>query len=110
MSYKVLVNSYTDHDSSPKLKVLLSEEEIFTKRLKDHDKVAFKTLYRKYASLIYGRILSKVANQYQAEQLLEQTFTQAYNTIHDFDIAKIKLFTWLNQIAKKHIDKQDFNG
>ncbi|SES18791.1 RNA polymerase sigma factor [Pedobacter rhizosphaerae] len=106
----MLAKSYIDHDSSPKLKVLLSEDEVFAKRLMDRDKTAFKMLYRKYASLIYGRILSKVANQYQAEQLLEQTFIQAYHNIHDFDFVKIKLFTWLNQIAKKQLDKQLFNG
>lgn len=99
----MVLNSCTDYDLSPKLTVVLSDEDIFVTHLRERRKSAFKLLYKQYAPALYGKILNQLSDTKLANAVLEQTFIEACNDIAQYNPKKNKLFTWLNQIAKKQI-------
>ncbi|WP_276482668.1 sigma-70 family RNA polymerase sigma factor [Paraflavitalea pollutisoli] len=69
--------------------------------LRQQDKEAFKTLYDRYAAAIYGLLLDILENRQAATQLLEETFQEAFDTIHHYDPTKQSPFTWLQLLARQ---------
>lgn len=64
------------------------------------DSVAsFKELYKKYSKQLFLYLFYLTGNYHEAEDLLQETFYQAYKSLHRFK-GKSKLSTWLYQIAK----------
>ena len=93
-------------NEKPVLSSWLSDDELFFRKLKSHDLEAFKSLYKFYASPLLGSILRTVNDQQKSELILEKTFIEIWNTIGLFDETKHRLFTWMNQIARRLIAEQ----
>lgn len=60
---------------------------------------AFEELYRKYYTRIYAFLLRLCSDCALAEELTQETFYQAYLSIHRFKGGS-DIFTWLASIAK----------
>ncbi len=61
--------------------------------------MTFETVYKKYSIQVYKFLLSLTADEYLAEELLQETFYQAYLHIDGFE-GKCSMYTWLCQIGK----------
>lgn len=59
----------------------------------------FETIYKKYSMQVYKFLLSLTMDENQAEELLQETFYQAYLHIDSFE-GRCSLYTWLCQIGK----------
>ena len=57
-------------------------------------------LYRENAKIVYHYLLSLCHDQTLAEDLTQDTFLKAYQSLERFD-GKCKLSTWLCQIGKE---------
>lgn len=82
------------------LDVWFSKQEVFIHKLKSQDIDSFKILYNQYAPAILGNIL-RLVDHNSANMILEETFNQVWFSISTYDESKMKMFTWLNQIARK---------
>lgn len=60
---------------------------------------AFKEIYEKYGRKVYGFLLSLSGNEALAEELLQETFFQAFQHIDRFE-GRCSIYTWLCQIGK----------
>lgn len=58
--------------------------------------------YKQYADIVYKYLLSKVHNEYLAQELTQETFYQAIRSIDKYDYS-CKLSTWLCAIAKNQL-------
>ncbi|WP_293789426.1 sigma factor [uncultured Pedobacter sp.] len=86
-------------------KAELSDDNLFFTTLQAYDGVAFKALYQKYSAAIYGNIIRYVNNEEKAKLILEQTFCEAWRSFPQFDKTKLRIFTWINQLALQTIRK-----
>lgn len=59
----------------------------------------FKEVYKQYAKKVYYYLLSLTKNSQEAEELLSETFYQAFLHIDKFE-GRSSIFTWLCQIGK----------
>ncbi|MDY2813262.1 MAG: sigma-70 family RNA polymerase sigma factor [Dorea sp.] len=59
-------------------------------------------IYQKYARTVYKYLLSRTQNEALAEELTQETFYQAIQSIDRFE-GKCKLSTWLCAIAKHQL-------
>lgn len=73
----------------------------------------FKTLYRLHSKELFHYLLYLTNDYSLAEELVQETFYQAFKSIHRFQ-GKSKVRTWLYQIAKhvyyKHLKKNPFHN
>jgi len=92
-----------DQQLSSTLKVWLSEQELFLQKLKSGDGEAFRTLYHQYAPALFGVISRSVLEEDAASDILEKTFSAIWKNISEYDETKLRLFTWINQIANRQI-------
>lgn len=60
---------------------------------------AFQEVYEEYAQPVYRFLLSLTGNEDLAEELLSETFYQAFRHIDRFE-GRCNLYTWLCQIGK----------
>ena len=60
---------------------------------------AFEAIYKEYAPPVYRFLLSLSGSQDQAEELLQETFYQAFQHIDRFE-GRCSLYTWLCRIGK----------
>lgn len=60
---------------------------------------SFQKVYEEYAKPVYRFLLSLTCNQDLAEELLSETFYQAFRHIDQFE-GRCNLYTWLCQIGK----------
>mgnify|MGYP002399942128 CR=1 FL=1 len=65
------------------------------------DKQAFSDLYDRYSEALYGLILNIVANEADAENLLQDAFVKIWRNLKLFDPEKGRLFTFLATIARR---------
>lgn len=68
-------------------------------RIKQGDEEAFEIIYRKYEGLIYYIALSITKNKEDAEEIVQDTFVNMYNSINSYH-EKNKFKQWLMQIAR----------
>lgn len=97
------VNRFIDQDVN--LKVWLSDQEMFFNRLRNQDIEALRVLYKQYAGAIYGLIIRKVGSEESAKLILDQTFCTVWNNFSDYDATKLRIFSWISQIAMQNIRK-----
>lgn len=62
------------------------------------DQAAFETLLKKYRKSVYYMLLKMVKNADDAEDLTQEAFAKAFNSINKFD-SKYAFSTWLFRIA-----------
>ena len=65
------------------------------------DQHSFSLLYDKYAPALLGIISKIIHNEHLADESLQLTFVNAWNTISRFNNSENSLFTWLINIARK---------
>ncbi len=68
------------------------------KRAKENDPRAFEVLLKKYHKSVYYMLLKMVNNANDAEDLTQEAFAKAFNSLHKFD-SKYAFSTWLFRIA-----------
>lgn len=59
----------------------------------------FQEVYKQYCKSVYRYLLSLSGNEHAAEELLQETFYQAFLHIDQFE-GRSSLYTWLCQIGK----------
>lgn len=75
-------------------------------RIQNGDKAAMKLLYNKYKNLLFGLIVSILKNREEAEDCLQEVFTQAWEKADKFDESRGKVYTFLVTMARnKAIDR-----
>lgn len=81
-------------------------EEEWMQRIQNGDTTAMKLLYNKYKNLLFGLIVSILKNREEAEDCLQEVFTQAWEKAGQFDASRGKVYTFLVTMARnKAIDR-----
>lgn len=74
--------------------------------MQNGDTTAMKLLYNKYKNLLFGLIVSILKNREEAEDCLQEVFTQAWEKADQFDPTRGKVYTFLVTMARnKAIDR-----
>ncbi len=68
------------------------------KQAKKNDPRSFEVLLKKYHKSVYYMLLKMVNNADDAEDLTQEAFAKAFNSLHKFD-SKYAFSTWLFRIA-----------
>lgn len=68
-------------------------------RAKNYDSEAFGQLYDMYFDKVFGYAYYKVGNRYEAEDIAEQVFLRALESISGFEWRGIPFSAWLFRIA-----------
>lgn len=74
------------------------EEILLIQGLQQRQEKSFEELVNSYKNKLYNTILSLVQNELDAEDITQEVFIQAYESIHAFK-GEAKLSTWLYKIA-----------
>ncbi len=74
------------------------EDTALVKRAKDGDGKAYDELILLYKDAVYGIIFRMVRNKQEAEDLTQEAFIKAYNSINSFN-EEYAFSTWLFKIA-----------
>jgi len=83
-----------------------NEEREWLKRIKNGDKEAMKLLYRKYKNLLFGMIVSILKDREEAEDCLQEVFTQIWEKADYFDSEKGRAYSFIVTMARnKAIDR-----
>lgn len=77
----------------------MQEEESLVHRAQQRDTEAFGELYEKYFDAIYRYIAFKVGNQTEAEDLTQQVFLKAFESIGSYQSRGNPFSSWLYRIA-----------
>jgi RNA polymerase sigma-70 factor (ECF subfamily) len=75
-----------------------TETEFSLERLQAGDRAEFARLVETYSGVIYRLAVKMLANEQDAEDVLQETFIKAYNHLDNFN-GRSKLSTWLYRIA-----------
>jgi RNA polymerase sigma-70 factor (ECF subfamily) len=74
------------------------DERTLVEQLKKGDETAFKTIVETWQNMVYNTALGIVQNQEDAEDIAQEVFVQAYQSIGSFK-GESKLSTWLYRIT-----------
>lgn len=69
-------------------------------RIKNADPNAVAELYDNYSSMLYGILLRIVADEEEAQNLLQDCFVKIWGNIESYDEEKGRFATWLINIAR----------
>lgn len=80
----------------------LSDEDAaaLVRLMVDGDEGAVSRLYDEYGSRLFGLALALVRERADAEEVVLDTFTQAWRSAGTFDVARGSVRTWLTTIAR----------
>ncbi|MDZ7717738.1 MAG: sigma-70 family RNA polymerase sigma factor [Balneolaceae bacterium] len=83
-----------------------TKDEEWMQQIQNGDTTAMKLLYNKYKNLLFGLIVSILKNREEAEDCLQEVFTQAWEKADQFDASRGKVYTFLVTMARnKAIDR-----
>ncbi len=82
----------------PKISKNTEEDRVLVANAKKGDNKAFESLLKKYRKSVYYMLLKMVKNADDAEDLTQEAFAKAFNSIEKFD-SKYAFSTWLFRIA-----------
>ena len=85
-------------DITPKVSKNTQEDRDLVAAAKRGEEKAFETLLKKYRKSVYYMLLKMVKNADDAEDLTQEAFAKAFNSIEKFD-SKFAFSTWLFRIA-----------
>lgn len=75
-------------------------------RISNGEKKAMKLLYNKYKNLLYGLIIAILKDRREAEDCLQEVFTQAWQKADHFDPERGKVYSFMVTMARnKAIDR-----
>jgi RNA polymerase sigma-70 factor (ECF subfamily) len=72
-------------------------DEIHIQRILEGDSEAYRFLISKYKDMAYSIAMSIIKNEYDAEEILQIAFVNAFNNLNSFR-RNSKFSTWLNKI------------
>jgi len=78
-------------------------EEELVRRAKEHDQAAFSRLYEEYFDKIYRYIVIKIGSQTEAEDMTQQVFLKALQSISSFKWQGAPFSSWLYRIAHNQV-------
>jgi RNA polymerase sigma-70 factor (ECF subfamily) len=82
------------------------KERQWMSRLQNGDKEALRLLYRKYERILFGLIISILKNREEAEDCLQEVFTQLWEKADQFDASRGSVYSFLVTMARnKAIDR-----
>ena len=81
----------------------VQDEEDLVRRAKQHDQEAFTRLYEGYFDKIYRYIVIKVGNETEAEDMTQQVFLNALQSISSFRWQGVPFSSWLYRIAHNQV-------
>ena len=81
----------------------MQDEQGLVRRAQEGDKDAFAQLYEAYFDKIYRYIVIKIGNKAEAEDMTQQVFLKAYQSIRSFKWKGVPFSAWLFRIAHNQI-------
>lgn len=73
------------------------DHEIIVQKAADGDQEAFRSLVEEYKNLVYAICLNVVHDEFEAENLTQETFLQVYKSLSRYEFRGFK--AWLGRIA-----------
>ena len=83
-----------------KQKLLVINDKLI-KRIANYDSLAFEELYNKSSGAVFGLAMSILANQSDAEDVVQETYISVYNNASKYK-DKGKAMAWIFTIARNH--------
>ncbi len=88
-----------------------AQEVEWMRRIQEGDEEALRNLYRTYKSLIFGLLLSILNNRQEAEDCLQEVFTQVWENADRFNPERGKPYSFIVTMARnKAIDRTRSKG
>ena len=81
------------------IKTNYSEDELIA-LLREKSESGFHHLYDHYSGALYGVILRIVQSKEYTEEIIQDVFMKIWNSIHQYDTAKGRFYTWMINIAR----------
>lgn len=81
------------------IKTTYSEEELL-ELLRQKSEAGFKHLYNHYSGALYGVIFRIVQSKEYTEEIIQDVFVKIWNSIHQYDSVKGRLYTWMINISR----------
>jgi len=81
----------------------VQDEESLVRRAQQRDEEAFATLYEEHFDKIYRYVTLKIGDQAEAEDLTQQVFVKALQSISSFKWKGIPFSAWLFRIAHNQV-------
>jgi RNA polymerase sigma-70 factor (ECF subfamily) len=81
----------------------VQDEESLVQRAKQHDQEAFAQLYEEYFDKIYRYVAFKIGDRTEAEDMTQQVFLKALQSISSFKWKGIPFSAWLYRIAHNQV-------
>ena len=81
----------------------MQDEESLVRRAQHHDQEAFAQLYEEHFDKIYRYVALKIGNETEAEDMTQQVFLNALQSISSFKWKGIPFSAWLFRIAHNQV-------
>jgi len=81
----------------------VQDEQSLVQRAQRHDQEAFAILYEEYFDKIYRYIALKIGNRVEAEDMTQQVFVKALNSISSYKWKGLPFSAWLYRIAHNQV-------
>ena len=81
----------------------MQDEEGLVQRAKQHDQEAFARLYDEYFDKIYRYVALKIGDKTEAEDMTQQVFLKALQSISSFKWKGVPFSAWLYRIAHNQV-------
>jgi len=81
----------------------VQEEQSLVRLAQKGDKDAFAQLYEAYFDKIYRYVVIKIGNRTEAEDMTQQVFLKAYQSIRSYKWKGVRFSAWLFRIAHNQI-------
>ena len=81
----------------------MQDEQGLVRQAQQGDKEAFAQLYEAYFDKIYRYIVIKIGNKAEAEDMTQQVFLKAYQSIRSYKWKGVPFSAWLFRIAHNQI-------
>jgi len=79
------------------------DEESLARRAQQRDTEAFSQLYERYFDKMYRYIVFKIGNQSEAEDLTQQVFLKAWESVDSYKWRGFPFASWLFRIAHNQV-------
>jgi RNA polymerase sigma-70 factor (ECF subfamily) len=81
----------------------VQDEENLVRRAQKHDQEAFAQLYEEHFDKIYRYVILRIGNETEAEDMTQQVFLNALQSISSFKWKGIPFSAWLFRIAHNQV-------
>ncbi|GAH62488.1 unnamed protein product, partial [marine sediment metagenome] len=81
----------------------MQDEESLVRRVQQHDQEAFAQLYEEHFDKIYRYVTLRIGNETEAEDMTQQVFLNALESISSYKWKGIPFSAWLFRIAHNQV-------